>query len=241
MFVQRMKRAVKAFLRDERQYEVNRGLISRYVARSLPRDAVFVECGAFTGLSGKKFCELADLNPDNCHLIEACPTNYEIMKEHCPGYHLYNLAVSGEAGTLPFYVVDSPKDDGTSRSNSFDRKHLEKRFGKENVKEILIRSVPLDVFFSENGLSKVDYLFLNVEGAEYDIFTGDLDFLDHVRFLYLDLHHIPEDRQTLKAEQRRIFDLVASKGFEWMGGHRREHIDFCYGHMSFLWEKSCNR
>ena len=238
IYLNRLKQAAKVLLWNEKVVEVNRGLIARYVARSIPKDAVFVECGSFTGNGGKKFAELAKLNPENCHLIEACPQNFKIMQERYAGFKVHNLAVSGKEGTLPFYVVDVTKWEGTSVHNSFHREHLEKRFGKANVQEVFVRSVPLGMFFRENNLPRVDYLFMNVEGAEYDIFENNTDFLDHVHFFYLDMHSITGNRKALKFRQKKIFDLIVASGFEHVGGHRREHIDIFNGHLSFLWEKT---
>jgi 2-O-methyltransferase len=215
--------------------KVDGELILRYVAKCLPPDATFVEVGTFTGGTGRWLRDLASLKAEQCHLIEACPTNFEILKQNSPGFRVYNLAVSDVNGTLPFYVVDRAMDEGSSRSNSFDREHLEKRFGKQNVKEQLVRSVNLDTFFSENNLTKVDFLFFNIEGAEYQVFRGNLDFLDRVRFFYLDLHH--RDVPGLKRDQLAIYDLLEKKGFSRIAGHTREDIPRAQWHMTFLWEK----
>jgi len=233
----RLKRAIKTMLGKEPGIFLDGDFLIRYVAKCIPADSVFIEVGAFTGRTGYQFRELAGLQAQNCHLIEACPTNYEIMKKICPGFRLHNLAISDGEGVLPFYVVDTPRDEGTSRSNSFDRKHLEDRFGKENVKEIKIRSVNLNTFFQNNNIAKVDFLFFNCEGAEYKILKGNINFLKKVDYFYLDLHHRTGNRKLLKQEQHRIYEAVLNQGFLRIGGHLREHIDQSNNHLTFLWKK----
>lgn len=215
---------------------IDSDLLTRYVAKSMTPESVFVEVGTFTGESGREFRALANLKPDHCHLIEACPDNYEILKKNSPGYHVYNLAIADRIGTLPFYVVNNPSDDGTSRSNSFDRAHLEKRWGKENVKEIQVRAIDMNTFMNENKIDSIDYLFFNCEGAEYGIMRGNLDFLQNVRFFNLDMHH--RNIPGLKQSQQELYDRMVSLGFTRIGGHRREDIPFVNNHLTFLWERN---
>jgi|GEM_PF-101309 len=222
VITRRIKTAVKTLLGWKPGVYLDREFLMHYMAKSLSPNSVYVEVGAFTGRTGLWFRDLAHLQAGNCYLIEACPTNFEIMKEICPGFHLFNLAISDTNGVLPFYVVNTDRDEGTSRSNSFDREHLEERFGKENVQEINVRSVNLNTFFDENKIGTVDFLFFNCEGAEYKILNGKLDFLDRVNFFYLDLHHRKNNVNDLKKEQHAIYEKILNKGFIRIGGHLRE-------------------
>jgi len=237
MLKQRLKRAVKTLLGKESGVFVDTAFMIQYVAKCMTPMSVYVEFGAFTGLTGKWFREMSGISPSHCYLVEACPTNYDLMKTYCAGFHLFNLAVSGQEGTLPFYIVDRDIDEGTSRSNSFDRRHLEKRFGKENVKEIQIRALTVASFLRENAVQQVDFMFFNIEGAEYAIFEGDISFLDQVQYLYLDLHQLRNDDSTLKKRQLAIYDRIIAQGYERLAGHRREDIPRIEDHLSFLWVK----
>lgn len=239
MIIAQIKNVLRRFLPKERYVQIDDDLLTRFVAISLAPDATFVEIGTFTGAGGRQFCDLAHLSPNNCHLVEACPDNFEILKKNSPGYRVYNLALADRCGTLPFYVVNNPKDEGTSRSNSFDKAHLKKRWGKENVKEIQIRTVDMKTFIQENCITRIDYLFFNCEGAEYAILNGDLSFLDKVQFFHLDLHHRVADGH--KAEQLRLYDLMVKLGFVHIGGHKRTDIPVVNNHLTFLWEKASSK
>jgi FkbM family methyltransferase len=212
-------------------------LMARYLGKALPEEPVFVEVGAGAQGSRDFFQTYTGVKPENCHLIEACPSNFEVLAEKYPDSHCHNLAISAENGMVSFYVYDDPAEGGSSRSNTLSREAAVDQFGEGDFREIQVPSRDLGTFFEENSLETVHLLFMNCEGAEYEIFRGSLDFLDNVQFLWLDLHGKWEPFRELKAEKLRIYDLLVDRGFIRIGGHDREEIENAAYHMGFLWER----
>jgi len=217
--------------------EVDTELMLRYLGKVLPKDAVFVEVGAGAHGNYESFKAFLDLDPANCHFIEACPENFEVLAKRYPDCHCHNLAIAAENGTASFYVYNEPTELGSSRGNTINRAAAIDKFGDGNFSEIQVPTRDLSTFFEETGLENVNFLFLNCEGAEYIIFRGNLDFLDRVDFLWLDLHGRCKTFQDLKEEKLRIYDLLIDKGFTKVGGHGREVIEDASYHLTFLWER----
>lgn len=220
---------------------IDHDLIARYVSRSISPDAVYIEVGAATGATAEIFSRLASLKPQNCYLIEACPKNCEVMRKKIPGYRIFNFAVSDKIGQIPFYVYDDPAEPGSSRSNSLNKAILQQKKSAQEISEIMVPATTLNDFFRDNAISQCDYLFMNIEGAEYDVFAGDCSFLQKVRFFYVDLHY-GLYRGTKSAEEMiqtklQIYDFLSSQRFTRVGGHLRDDISWYNGHLSFLWER----
>jgi FkbM family methyltransferase len=217
------------------------GLMMRYVAKCLGKDSVYVEVGPATGASAKLFSQFSGLSAKNCYLVEACPLNCEVIKREMPFVHVLNYAVTDRSCVIPFYVVNDPSEPGTSRSNTCDRAVLERKFPGTEISEIKVPGRDLGSIFLECGIDKVDYLFMNIEGAVYRVFEGDLEFLNKIRIFAIDLHHGlyngASDANDMAERKYRIYDAIRSYGFVNIGGHGREDIATADYHMSFLWEK----
>ena len=115
---------------------------------------------------------------------------------------------------------------------------LQEKFPSSEITRIEIPTMTVNRFFTENGLKKVDFLFFNCEGAEYDIFAGDTSFLEAVRIVSLDLHGRCKAFNSRREEKLRIYDLMCASGFTRVGGHQRADIMTEKGHLTFLWERN---
>ena len=227
-------------IHSKQNIRVDYDLITRYISKSIGQDAIYVELGAATGASAKKFCDFALLKPENCFLIEACPENVNVLRENLPGYQIFNYAISNKNGELPFYIYDDPNEPGSSRSNSINKIALQRKLRKGVVKKIVVPAITLKSFFKENSILYCDYLFMNVEGAEYDIFNGDCSFLQKLHFFYLDLHSglygDAKNARDIIDIKLRIYDFICQNNFRRIGGFLRGDIMDYQGHLTFLWE-----
>jgi FkbM family methyltransferase len=217
---------------------IDHDLIARYAARIIGTSGIFVEIGSATGASSIEFSKKYKIDPHKCYLVEACPENFKVMSEKAIGFNIFNYAITSKSGYIPFYVVDDPNEAGTSRSNTIDYESLKEKFPNRKISTVNVKSLNLSDFFSENNIAMVDYLFMNVEGAEYNIFSGNIDFLKKVKLFYMDLHGKSSIYNAKKNEKLRIYDLLLEYGFEKIGGHTRENILNTDAHLSFFWENA---
>jgi len=95
---------------------------------------------------------------------------------------IHAKAIAGRTGTHPFYVTQSPDSSGLYRGNAA----WVDRFPFTTLKvskEIRIDAVTLDQFAQDARLDHVDFIKIDVEGAEHDVLCGGLKMLAQQRVL----------------------------------------------------------
>ncbi len=244
--LEKVRHPLKSLLRralrmpPEKRLYVDKTLFYRYAKHRLGPEAVYVEIGAATGKSAKIWTEYLGLRPDRCHLVEACPTNARLLQEKLPGYRVYNYAAMDRCGEVALSIVDKPADEGSSRSNSLNEGALRAK-SKLPIRQVMVQGVTMGELFERAGISRCDLLYMNCEGAEYDILNGDVSFLDRVGLFYLDMHmglfrKARTEREMLEMKAA-AYDLLASRGFTQIGGHQRKHIfEVSNIHLTSFWE-----
>ncbi|MDG1373278.1 MAG: FkbM family methyltransferase [Paracoccaceae bacterium] len=144
-------------------------------------DVVF-DIGAFHGEWSQNVHKLK-----NCslHLFEASPEAFSVLQEQSvAGEMLNHMAVAVETGHLTFHVYrDKPRLSSTYRRHSVEAALMPAGF---NAYEVPCTSLD-DYWPSEKGL--INFLKIDVEGAEYDVLRGANDLLrrggvDYIQFEY---------------------------------------------------------
>ncbi len=102
----------------------------------------------------------------NIFTFEPIPKTFEMLTENCelnkiPTDNLFNIGFSDEDKDAVFYVY--PEGCGNSS--------LQNLSGNSTVKEIRAKLKRIDTFIKENNL-KIDYIKIDVEGAEFLAFKG---------------------------------------------------------------------
>jgi FkbM family methyltransferase len=217
---------------------IDRPLMLRYAAKTVDPDGVFIDVGAGTGTTARQFAELANLKPENCHLIEPEPANFAVMQRNAPGYVAVQAAIASRSGAVTIYSVDDPRWEGSSKSNTIYRDVLKEKFNDQLIVAHEIPAVTIGDYLRNNSIERVECLFFNCEGAEYELFDSDLDWLDRTRLLWIDLHGRSETLLRRHGDRRTgIYDKIVARGMTRVGGHRREDTLNARYHLSFLFER----
>lgn len=109
----------------------------------------------------------------------------------------YQMAIGGQEGKRELAVGESPMN---SIVMKVDSSHSE-----------IVRCTTLGEIMSSNGLSQIDFLKLNCEGAEYEIIERCPDSdLRKVGTIRMEYHAVDDARQTGKA----LAALLEAKGFK---------------------------
>lgn len=137
------------------------------------RNGIFVDVGGYDGVTGSNSMFFEVFRDWTGILIEASPTQLKMAKavRHCPclGY-----AVAGNSGTSEFMEVTSGFTQMSGFLDTYATGLLDKVRANPQHKEI-IHSLPkrtLQSILTEQKLDKIDFLSLDVEGAEIDILSG---------------------------------------------------------------------
>jgi len=102
--------------------------------------------------------------------------------------------------------------------NSLGRPHME---NPQNLKEFVpivdsveVETVTLDGFCRAHGISQIDYLKLDVEGAEFRALQGTCELLAKRAIRYLQFEISRKMLEGLNTSARPVFDLLAAHGYE---------------------------
>lgn len=227
---------VNSLLHKFVRVRVDRQLTLRYLAKSLKKNACIVDVGAGTGSFSRSIMELGGQSGENVHLIEPVNSTFNVMKESNPDLHAHHFAVAKFSGDISIFISDSA-DKWAWKSATISRDSIKEKFGSVGVRELKVQAISLTEFYKLQELTMVDLLALNCEGAEYEIFDGNTDFLDQTRMVWIELHGRTKAFWKLRQKRTELYDLLEARGFTLVGGHKRNDLTTSNDHMMHLWEK----
>ncbi len=160
----------------------------------LPENAYILDCGANIGLSViylKKLCPTARIKA-----FEPDPANFELLQKNIRSYGLKDVEVVQAAiwraeTTLHFQSAGS-------MGSSIDP--------NASADGIAVEAVRL----KEQINQSVDFLKIDIEGAEYEVIRDVADKLKHVKQLFLEYH----GRYDQNNELLEILEIVRQAGFQ---------------------------
>ena len=153
---------------------VDRLIFERYFPDKQTK-GVFVECGAFDGLTecSCKFFE-ETMGWKGCN-IEPVPWVYEQLCENRPTSRNLNFALSNKNGEAVFKAVDHPKFGRDCNNGSLSHVEAHSTYLKEIGCEIVEVGVKLCTwldFIKQENVTHVDLMVLDVEGHEMSVLEG---------------------------------------------------------------------
>ena len=128
-----------------------------------------VEIGANQGYYTSLFQKLVGKN-GTIHAFEPLPTTFELLEGSVrfdlPNIHLYNLGTFDTKGEFKFHL---PKNDhGQATMSPHDCNSWKSR----EIKEVACSVIKLDEFTPISSLAKIDFIKIDVEGAELPSLQG---------------------------------------------------------------------
>lgn len=156
---------------------------------------------AAAGDSGRLHC--FEANPDVCDMLFQ---NIEI-NGFLPRTKIVNKAVFSKSTDLEFNVCE--KHQGSS-SLFLDEKSVE--IYQDSLKKIKVEAISLDDYFPVG--SKVDFIKVDAEGAEPDIFKGASRLLSENYNIKIMMEWAPEILNNSGMSIRDFWDLLQGYGFK---------------------------
>lgn len=124
--------------------------------------------------------------------------NYQLAKQNTATYdkvYIFNKAIWIDNGTVVY-----------SKNSDFDSFSIEQNVKKSE--QITVESITLHSILKQHDLKRVDYVKMDIEGAEREIFNQkDLSWLAFVNCINIELHL--EENETVD----HYIDLLKSYGF----------------------------
>jgi 2-O-methyltransferase len=107
---------------------------------------------------------------------------------------LFEMALSDRNGEITFYQSDGQRDEKTadalpegwdlSGSIRQPKDHLREFPWVTFGKSIIVKTATLDTWCAEQGIEQIDFIWMDVQGAESDVFRGGKNALRNTRFVY---------------------------------------------------------
>ena len=141
---------------------------------AIEKDDVVVDIGANYGI----FTYFAFYKkPSKIYVCEPNSKLFSILQNHFSNYkniHLDNCAISKQNGFADFVLVDSDlnNDDGQRNHLSLYEEDI-KTFRQNSFEIVKTKTKSFMEFVLSNQIHKIDFLKVDCEGGEYDIFTEE--------------------------------------------------------------------
>jgi FkbM family methyltransferase len=194
---------------------------------------VYVEAGAHDGMCGSRSLHLANadhlgiLIEPTVALFDKCVHNRARMERAQHMAHVHNCALVSFAYAHPtVHMKISSVDAGMNTSDTHAAPHPDSTYSGYTT---TVPARTLQSILDEHGITVVDHMFLDTEGAEKSVIDG----IDHARTiiknLEIELHHFRvmgvQGETHMHVENLHKFNMTLVDTWECSGGYK---ISFKY-------------
>jgi len=156
---------------------------------------VILEIGSNDGSHALWFCELFE--QPTVHCFEPDPraiVRFEKNVGNREGIQLYKMALSDREGEITFHQSSGERvaEDGQVLCRDWDlsgsirapKNHLKKHSWVTFASTIKVRTTTLDAWCATQGLTQIDFIWMDVQGAELDVLRGGRETFRRASFVY---------------------------------------------------------
>lgn len=191
--------------------------LSKYLSKN--DKSIIFDIGACDGsdsiIYGKLFPK------SNVYCFEPLPSNFELINKNISESGLVNitpvqLCLSNKIGSTEFFVSsgnpsNAPKDANFGNKSSSilpPGETLNTHPWLKFEQRIKVETITIDFFCSENNISEVDFIHMDVQGAELMVLQGAENILKKIKCIWLEVECVAlYKNQPLKSEvERRMKD-----------------------------------
>ncbi len=187
-----------------------------YAAPFLPNDPIILEAGVCSGEDSVRFKE--QWPGSTIYGFEAHPEHFEKAEENfkkLTRVFLYQEALFDHVGTITFHC--STIASGASSVLVDNKVNVENIFNDPPEirsyldKPITVKCTTVDAWAKREGVSKVDYVWLDTEGAELYILQSAKSILPSVKVISVEAN-FQEFRKGMTRFQE-LYDFLTNNGF----------------------------
>ncbi len=191
--------------------QITREIIREYIGKE---DPTILEIGSNGGEHTLWFHEMFS-NP-KIYCFEPDPRAIARFKKkvgRLPNINLFEIALCDQNGEVVFYQSSGHKNeenlksmpDGWDLSGSVrqPKDHLIAYPWVKFDQKINVKASTLDTWCQQHGIGDIDFIWMDVQGAEIDVFRGGVDTLNKTRFIYTEYSN-----QELYKGQRNLIHLM---------------------------------
>ncbi|MBS1596764.1 MAG: FkbM family methyltransferase [Bacteroidetes bacterium] len=188
------------------QYDkISKSVLKKY----LPANPVTIDCGAHDGTDS---VELSRIIGGTIHAFEPVSEIFQRLKKNTVAYksiHCYQFALSDNNGVGLFYVSEGNSD--ASSSLLEPKEHLVDHPDTRFNKKIEVPMLTLDDWAKQNNISKIDMLWLDMQGFELNMLKASQKMLSTVKVIHTEVSLKETYKDVPQYQEYRTF--LESKGF----------------------------
>lgn len=208
----------KAYLRRQREYyrskgsEPTPGVIPKWlIGRYLPANPVILEAGAHDGTDT---VEMSQLWPDaTIHAFEPIPDLYARMKEKTQNIDrifTYEMGLGSKRQKSKIYVSSGSSD--ASSSLLKPKQHLKINPHVKFEKTITIQVDTIDGWAKSNNISKLDFMWLDLQGMELPVLQHAKSILQTTKLILAEVSLIETYEGVAQVDELKTF--MSEAGFK---------------------------
>lgn len=200
-----------------------------YVSPFLPSNPVIIEAGVCDGADTVKMKKLWPKS--TIYGFEPLPDHYKLAKNRTKrkkGVHLFPIALFDRVGNITFYK--SAKISGASSLLKDNLDHIDFpdsiNHGGGNYQDtpLTVSCTTVDQWAENNNVKRVDYFWLDTEGAELPILENATTILPNVKVISIEVNF--QEFRLGMTQFSDLYDFLESYGFtlkyiwgnpEWQG------------------------
>lgn len=200
------------------------------IARYLPDDPVILEAGACDGTDTVRFAQRWPKAV--IHSFEPVPALHAEVKRRTgslPGIRLYQMALSSSPGTAVMHVVD-PGPGGNRGTSSLLRTAQDDPDARNTTQtqEIKVQTLTIEDWAKAEGVDRIDFMWLDMEGMELSALKSAGPLLGTVRAVCMEVSR----------EKRHVGTPLYGEVVSWMqeqGFHPKiDRVTLWFGNILFV-------
>jgi 2-O-methyltransferase len=203
---------LKNFFKREQRQPDNLSIDKRELKMYIPENAVIIEAGMFDAADTEDFARVFPAG--KIHGFECLPHYYDLSCKRLASYSnvaTYPLALNDAVGELDFYVSTTNGELSASGSLLAPKLHQEVHPHVKFNERIKVKAITLDQWAVEYGIPQVDFLWLDLQGAEIRALQGAEKVLQNVKGIFTEVSLIETYENVPLYEEVKTF--LQSKGF----------------------------
>ena len=182
---------------------------------------MWIDVGAYRGEASRQAA--LDNSSLVVHAFEPVPALFEELNRGPTNYHVYPMAVSDRDGTASFrinaFVAASsllPLDEVARLAWTDGHLLVEER-------EIIVPTVRLDTFMDGAGITEVEFLKVDAQGADFQVVSSAGRRLKDIRKITLEVAITPRQLYLGAADKATVTAFLEAEGFRLIDTERQSH------------------
>jgi FkbM family methyltransferase len=194
--------------------------IYNFIESNINKNSIFFEIGSHFGSDTQKFSKITN----KLHCFEPDPRNIKIFKHLNSNVQLNEFAISDKDGVSQFFLSSgnvyesmygpteneliNQNDWSASSSLISPKNHFKKTPWVKFDNTIEVKTKRLDTYCIENDINNIDFLWMDVQGAELSVIKSMGAFKDKIHYIYTEYSN--EELYENQGTKEQIIELLGN-------------------------------